>query len=154
MNTIFKHAICIVALAAASVLTPAPAAAQDAVSLDSEVQVAKDVDGVTTYVAPEQVFPGDRLKFVTRYDNGGAEPAEDFVITNPLPGAVSLAEDGDFLVSVDGGESFGRLSGRTVAAEDGTQRPAELSDVTHVRWIIPSIAPGESGEAIFFAQVK
>jgi uncharacterized repeat protein (TIGR01451 family) len=133
----------------------APAAA---VALKGDVKVVRQVteNGQTkeTLEEPNQVLPGDKLVFTTRYTNRGAEPATDFVVTNPLPGPVKLAKVDSFEVSVDGGKTFGALAALKATAADGTSRAAELADVTHVRWRVASIAPGASGEVKYFAEVR
>lgn len=136
-----------------------PAFAQaPAVALKGEVKLVRQVteNGTTKEVLeePNQVLPGDKLLFTTRYSNGGAQPATDFVITNPLPAAVKLARANGFEVSVDGGKSFGALAALKVAGADGKPRAAELGDVTHVRWRFASIAPGASGQVSYFAEVR
>lgn len=135
-----------------------PAFAQADVILEGDVKVVRQVtENETTRESleePSQVLPGDRLVFTTRYSNGGAKPVEDFVITNPLPAAVKLAQTGNFDVSVDGGKAFGQLAALKVAEADGASRPAELGDVTHVRWRLASIAPGASGQVTYFAEVR
>lgn len=135
-----------------------PVMAQSGVSLEADVKVVRSVEenGATreTYEEPERVLPGDRLLFTTSFANDGAEPVENFVITNPVPGAVALAESGAFVVSVDGGTSFGPLAELSVAQEDGSSRPAALADVTHLRWTIPAVAPGDTGEVQYFAFVR
>ena len=70
--------------------------------------------------------------------------------------AVRLAPDADttLIVSVDGGKSFGTLSQLSVMAEDGGSRPADQADVTHVRWTLPSVAPGESGRLEYPAIIR
>ena len=40
------------------------------------------------------------------------------------------------------------------ALEDGATRPAELGDVTHVRWTIARLAPGEQGSLSYFAVIR
>lgn len=142
----------------ATALPVAGAYAQDGVTFDSDAMVVRSVEenGVTkeTLEAPTSVIPGDRIVFRTRYHNGGSQPAKDLVISNPLPDAVMLAEAGDFDVSVDGGATFGKLADLTVKAADGTSRPAELADVTNIRWILAEVDPGQSGEVKFFAVVR
>lgn len=137
----------------------APAFAQvPAVALKGDVKVVRQVteNGRTSekLEEPNQVLPGDKLVFTTRYTNGGAEPATDFVVTNPLPAPVKLARVDGFEVSVDGGRTFGALAVLKAAGADGKPRPAELGDVTHVRWRVASIAPGASGEVKYFAEVR
>ena len=134
-----------------------PAFAQ-AVELKGDVKVVRQVieNGKTTETLeePNKVLPGDKLVFTTRYTNGGAQPATDFVVTNPLPGPVKLARVNGFEVSVDGGRTFGALAALKATGADGKPRAAELADVTHVRWRVASIAPGASGEVKYFAEVR
>lgn len=135
--------------------------AQSPVSLSGDVmavEVTTDDAGneVTRLVEPSVIVPGDRLIFGTDYANNGNEPAENFVVTNPLPSAVRLAGDADpeLTVSVDGGQTYGALSTLSVMAEDGTNRPASHEDVTHVRWTLARIAPGESGRLEYPAIIR
>ena len=140
----------------------APLSAQDqAISLSGSVMhetVSLDASGkeVTKLVEPNTFVPGDRLIFGTDYNNGSDEAVDNFVVTNPLPPAVRLAPDADttLIVSVDGGKSFGTLSQLSVMAEDGGSRPADQADVTHVRWTLPSVAPGESGRLEYPAIIR
>lgn len=154
---VFAGAMAFMAGAAAPAVAQAGAPAA-AVALKGDVKVVRQVteNGQTreTLEEPNQVLPGDKLVFTTRYTNSGAEPATDFVVTNPLPGPVKLAKVDSFEVSVDGGKTFGALAALKVAAADGTSRAAELADVTHVRWRVASIAPGASGEVKYFAEVR
>ncbi len=139
-----------------------PLSAQDqAISLSGSVMhetVSLDASGkeVTELVEPNTIVPGDRLIFGTDYNNGSDEAVDNFVVTNPLPPAVRLAPDADttLIVSVDGGKSFGTLSQLSVIAEDGGSRPAIQADVTHVRWTLPSVAPGESGRLEYPAIIR
>ena len=107
-------------------------------------------------VDPEVVVPGDRLIFGTRFANRGAVPIERFVVSNPVPASVSVASDIDeaMLVSVDGGKAWGRLGDLSITDAAGQQRAAMPRDVTHVRWVIAQIAPGESGELEFPVTVR
>ena len=140
----------------------APLSAQDqAISLSGSVMhetVSLDASGkeVTELVEPNTIVPGDRLICGTDYNNGSDEAVDNFVVTNPLPPAVRLAPDADttLIVSVDGGKSFGTLSQLSVIAEDGGSRPAIQADVTHVRWTLPSVAPGESGRLEYPAIIR
>lgn len=151
--------------AAVALAAPAmPLAAQTAPSpvvLKGDVKAVKvitDKDGKqrTELVEPDTIVPGDRLIFGTDYANNGAEPVKSFIVTNPLPGAVRLAPDADptLEVSVDAGKTWGVLAKLTVANADGTTRPATQDDVTHVRWVLPSIAPGVSGRLTYPAIIR
>lgn len=143
-------------------LAPAAAMAGNGVTLASNVFVERvklDASGKRSTVLepPKVVTPGDKLVFELAYRNGGAEPASDFVVTNPIPDAVAYAgTDGeDALVSVDGGKTWGALAMLKVKQADGTLRPAAPGDVTHVRWnFSKAIAAGEAGKLSFRGVVK
>jgi len=146
-------------LCAALLLGAAPASAQENVSLAGEVKVERTelVAGVeqTVLTEPTDVVPGDRLVFSTRYRNAGSEAVENFVVTNPLPGAVVLAQDDPaFVVSVDGGTSFAPLGSLTIAAEAQETRAARPADVTHIRWTLARLEPGASGSLSYNAFVR
>ena len=105
----------------------------------------------TSLVEPTEYTPGTKLSFGMNYSNSGTEAATNVTGTNPLNAAVRLAPDADpsLMVSVDGGASFGTLDTLSVATDSEGKRAATHSDVTHVRWTIASIAPGESGRISF-----
>ena len=150
-------AVCAIMLGA-GLAAPAFAQAQAAVTLKGDVKVVRQVTengkSTETLEDPNQVLPGDKLVFTTRYSNSSDKAVDDFVVTNPLPTPVKLAKVDSFEVSVDGGKTFGSLATLHVAGADGTSRSAELGDVTHVRWRVASIAPGASGEVKYFAEVR
>ena len=140
-----------------ALVAPSLAMAADPVSLTSEVfveRVQEDAEGKRTTVLepPSVVTPGDKLLFVLSYVNGGADPAEDFVVTNAIPEAV----EGDHaLVSVDGGKTWGSLPALKVNRADGTTRAAGPADVTHIRWRFSQPIPaGEGGKLSFRGVVK
>ena len=153
------HLILAAALAAGSV---APALAQSAaLTLSSEVFVLHDVvqpDGSVkqTAQAPERVLPGDPILIRLNYANTGAEPATNFSAVNAIPDALvfaSTSSSADY--SVDGGKSWGPLASLTVAAADGTTRPAQAADVTHLRFKAPGpVAAGAKGQFAFNALVR
>ncbi|MEL7190464.1 MAG: hypothetical protein AAGK17_13000 [Pseudomonadota bacterium] len=156
----------IVAAALVAAMTTMPVATQSAaaqseaaqpdVNLQSDVKAYKtttDADGnVSSELVEPTVFtPGTRLSFGLSYENKGNTPANNVTATNPLHEAVRLAPDADpaLDVSVDGGKTFGVLADLEVTEETGATRSASHSDVTHVRWTIAAIAPGESGRVAF-----
>ena len=107
--------------------------------------------GTVELVEPKVVVPGDRLLLGVRFTNGSTEPVENFVVTNPLPAAVSYASDADpaLEVSVDGGLTWGQLASLEVIDGDGNRSAAGPADVTIVRWTLAAIAPGETGQVSF-----
>lgn len=143
------------------VATPLAHAQAQPITLEGDVKavvetVADNGETIVELVAPGAILPGDRLVFGTSYTNTGSEPVEDFVMTNPLPGPVRLAPDADpeLVVSVDGGTNWGRLSELSVQGEDGTTRPAEHRDVTHIRWTLALVEPGASGRLEYPAIIR
>lgn len=150
------------ALGAALLLCGATAQAQGlqlSNEVFQEVQVTRPDGTVETRTQPvKTVVPGTRVVYVINYRNAGAVPVENVTITNPVPAA--LVYDGiegpiDVTdVSVDGGTLYGDLAELTVPGPDGEPRPAQESDVTHLRWILPQLAPGTDGSVSFAARVR
>ncbi|WP_295529792.1 hypothetical protein [Novosphingobium sp. Chol11] len=136
------------------------AANPSAVALTGSVQLEKTVtvDGTSRIelVEPKVVVPGDRLLFTTSYRNDSAAAVTDFVVTNPVPGAVVVSPDAlnSVEVSVDGGKTWGLIAALKVADGKGGLRAALAADATHLRWTIPSIAPGASGKVEYHAIVR
>lgn len=163
MKTISKLVLACAAMASLA-MPVLPAAAQgngSPITLSGDVKAVKtvtDADGKerTELVDPATIIPGDRLVFGTDYANKGAEAVSNFVVTNPLPAPVRLAPDADpaLDVSVDGGKSWGVLATLSMTNPDGTTRPATYADVTHVRWVLASIAPGASGRLTYPAIIR
>ncbi|WP_298333195.1 hypothetical protein [uncultured Erythrobacter sp.] len=161
MNIFQKALATALFVATASMAGPALAQEASPVSLSGDVKAVVtsfDAEGNQSVelVEPSTIVPGDRLIFGTDYANTGDEPVKNFVVTNPLPGPVRLAPDADaeLVVSVDGGKSWGTLSGLAVTLEDGSTRSATHQDVTHVRWTLAEIAPGENGRLEYPAIIR
>lgn len=151
----FRASVFVIAATAIS----APALSQEGVALESSVKVERTVteDGEvqTVYAEPSGVLPGDRLLFATVYRNGSATAVDDFIVTNPLPPAVRLAEfDQAFEVSVDGGSTFGDLAGLQIVDAELGIRPAEVNDVTHIRWKLSRVEPGAEGRLSYYGIVR
>lgn len=151
------------ALLAALAVTPAAAQEQTRKPLElvGYVKLEKVTQGPAgerrvERVDPQVVVPGDTLIFGTRFANRGAVPIERFVVSNPVPASVRVtaALDPEQQVSVDGGTSWGRLAELEIIATDGSRRSALPDDITHVRWILPEIAAGETGALEFPVTVR
>lgn len=159
---IFKSLIA--ALAAVTMAAPGASMAQERpVSLSSDVKLVRVVRDAeqgnaarTELVEAESVVPGDMLAFSVSYRNGGGEPVTDFVIVNPVPANVQLSDESAAAseVSIDGGKSWGMLAALSVTDAEGAPRPATANDVTHLRWKIALLTPGESGITSFRAIVR
>jgi uncharacterized repeat protein (TIGR01451 family) len=144
-----------------SLIVPSIAWAQDSVSLTNQIflEKVKEENGqqTVTLEEPKVVVPGDKLVFVLNYKNSSGQPAANFVVTNPIPPAVTFdgSEDASADVSVDGGKTFGKLAALTVRNPDGTDRPATAADVTAVRWTFTQPIPaGGAGKVSFRGVVK
>ena len=161
-----KALIKITSAALAFALPVVPVAAQEAVSdaanAEPAITLQSDVMAIVTttdesgqattrLVAPKEFTPGTKLSFGMIYSNAGTQSATNVTGTSPINPAVRLAPDADpdLIVSVDDGATFGTLSTRSVTTPSQGTRAATHADVTHVRWTIASIAPGESGRIAF-----
>lgn len=139
-----------------------PAFAQTPLELSSDVFVERIetlADGSNKAVLnkPTTVLPGDSLVFIVKYKNASAAPASNLMVTNPLPAPVQFngTADGNEEVSVDGGKSWGSLKTLIIKNQDGTDRAAVMSDVTHIRWALKqTLAAGSSGKLIFRGIVR
>jgi len=141
-----------------------PAAAQGTGSLTSKIELEKSTpssDGQPpkkTYVAPDVVVPGDRVRVALTFINNGATPATGVNLVNPIPDGLLFDDTADtagFGVSTDGGKTFGALAALTVPVDGAAPRRATAADVTHVRWQWPdAIAPGQSRSVAFFGRVR
>jgi len=125
-----------------------------------EIVIADDGSEQTRLVVADMVIPGEEVIYTLTYSNVGQQPAENIVITNPLPAQLTYIEgsadgaDADVEFSVDGGQIYGQTDQLTVAS-DGIERPARAEDVTHIRWVIADpIQPGEEGIARFRARLN
>lgn len=154
----------ILAAAALFAIGAQPALAQNGGELTSKVELEKLTPGpdgqsaTKTYITPEVVVPGDRVRISLIFTNNGAKAASGVVIANPIPNALifdGTADQAGFGVSTDGGKTFGALASLTVTVAGAPPRPATASDVTHVRWQWPdAIAPGQSRSVAFFGRVR
>jgi uncharacterized repeat protein (TIGR01451 family) len=132
------------------------------VTLASDVfleRIQHDANGRSNIVLeqPRAIARGDRLLFVLSYRNVGTEPAQDFVVTNPVPDSVIYAgaDEAEPEVSVDWGRNWGALSSLSVKEPAGHSRAARPEDVTHVRWSIRRpIGAGESGRLTYHAVAR
>ena len=145
-----------------ALLAPAALQAADSISLQSAVFVEKllvEPSGRNRVVLeePKLVTPGDRLVFILSYRNGGTAPSHNFVVTNPLPTAVAYqgSPDGQAVVSIDSGRSWGSLAQLKIKDLGGRWRSARPEDVTHVRWALAGAIPvGASGKLSFRGVVR
>jgi uncharacterized repeat protein (TIGR01451 family) len=139
---------------------PVAAVAADRVALDSKVFVERQVTGKdgkphTVREDPNLVVPGERLIFIVTYKNQGTSPADNFVVTNPIPNSVTFvaSETPGADYSVDGGKSWGKLAALKVKGTNGALRPAQPADVTAIRWVLAKAIPAGAGGSMSFRGV-
>ncbi len=144
----------------------APVAAQTGTSgmvLDSVVELEKREtapDGTVTlrYTTPDVVIPGDRARITLNYHNRGRVPFTNLRLNNPIPAGLQFEGSESltgFSLSVDGGTVWGQLADLKVKDADGSERAAQATDVTHVRWVFTEPVPvGGRGSVTFFTRVR
>jgi uncharacterized repeat protein (TIGR01451 family) len=116
---------------------------------------------VTELVAANKVVPGDEVIYTIHFVNKGEEPADDVVITNPIPQHMVFTSVGQsprgaaVEMSANGGSQYGQPGQITVADAGGGVRPANATDFTHVRWTFKEpLEPGAEGSVSFRAQLQ
>ena len=108
-----------------------------------------------------EVYPGDEVIFTTHYKHVGKKPADNVVITNPVPkhmiytGRSAEGKGTEILFSIDGGKTYDKPSKLKVRTMDGKERVASPSDYTHIRWSFKAdLKQGEEGSVTFRAKLK
>ncbi len=121
-------------------------------------RVETDINGRPrrTLASAQRIGPGDRIVVVVNWRNRGSEPLRGLAVTRPVPPGTRLSlPDSSAQLSVDGGQSWGRLEELWLPTPLGGMRRAVAADVTHVRWTMPAqISPGESGRLSYRATVR
>ena len=125
----------------------------------AEVEVeAKAADGkIEKKRSPVQkAIPGTVVIYTSTFKNIGTKPAGNININNPVPANTTLVagsaygEGMDISYSADGGKTWAAADKVKVKGADGKERPAGISEFTHIRWSLRGeLAPGKQGEAGF-----
>lgn len=106
-----------------------------------------------------RVEPGKVVVYTTRLQNQGKDAASQLSLVSPVPAHTTLLDNGTFgesgpMYSIDQGKTFAPLA-QLVVNRDGRQRPARMTDVTHLRWQPQKpLAPGAALEMGFKVQVN
>lgn len=148
--------------AALAVTMAIPAVAASPVQIVTKVmaeQRSAAADGTTrvALVPAAKVTPGDRVVYQIAYRNVGAQPIDNFILSNPLPEGIAYlsatAGSPEPELSVDG-STYAPLAALKVSGPKGV-RPATLGDVTAVRWrLAQPLAAGGHGAFAFRALLK
>jgi uncharacterized repeat protein (TIGR01451 family) len=108
-------------------------------------------DGKTlrSWEPAERLNAGDEVYYTIRVRNPGKQPVTGIVVTKRLPfgmhykrgSAVGPACEVQF--SIDGGTNFAPLERLGAAADGKSSRKVQVSEYTHVRWLLRRpLAPG------------
>lgn len=124
-------------------------------------QVDENGEPKTELVAVDTAIPGDEVVYTVTFTNVGEEPADNILITNPIPAQMRYVSGTAFgpgtevEYSVDGGATWGQATALIVSTESGAERLAEPDDYTHIRWAFNSpLEVGEHSFARFRAVVR
>jgi uncharacterized repeat protein (TIGR01451 family) len=114
-----------------------------------------------TRVPVTRVVPGDEVVYTLLYTNIGQEPADNVVITDPVPEHMIYTEgsasgaDTVITFSVDNGATYDLPAKLKIVDADGKTRPAKGADYTHIRWTLTkSLTPGGKGHVSFRALLE
>lgn len=163
-----KHSIITSGIAAIAMLFAGAASAADPGSIslkatDQQVKVTTDDKGVkhTTLIPAGKVLPGTEVVFTIEYSNVGKKPANDVVITDPIPEHMVYVADSaegkgmDITYSIDGGKTWGNPDQLNVRDADGTTHTALPKDYNAIRWVLKgALAVGGKGSVSFHAVLQ
>ena len=123
---------------------------------------AKGEKVVTRFeVGKSKVVPGDVLVYTTTYKNNGGKPAENIVITNPVPKHMNYVDKSaegkgmkiDF--SADHGKTYGAPETLFITEGQGKKRQATAEDYTDIRWsLLKPLPSGGTGSVSFKAKLQ
>ena len=148
-------------LALAGGLTASHASARADLRTQTQMFVERvhtDINGRPRRIlaSADRLASGDRLILVVNWRNEGVAPVRGVAVTRSIPrGARLIAPDRTAELSVDGGQTWGRLEELWLPTPLGGVRRALPTDVTHIRWTIPAqISPGATGRLSYRATVR
>lgn len=157
-----RNVISLLAFAALSTTAVSAQALTAKQTVEKETSVI-GADGAVQTVreAVETIVPGERIIYSLDFENDKSEPANDIVLTMPIPAEVQYIEgtadspQSNVTFSADGGESFSSRQSVMVMDAAGNIRAAGAGELTHIRWSVPGpVQAGDSGVLSFAASVK
>ncbi len=108
------------------------------------------VDGKESLVSADKVSPGDTLIYRVRYSNKGTTPANNLVVTLPIPKGLEYLPSADLpkaaAASLDGDRFEAMPIKRLVKSVDGQEalREVPLSQYRALRWTVEQLQGGKS----------
>ena len=124
---------------------------------EQEVEI-KGADGKVEKkrVPTAKAVPGAEIIYTSTFRNVGKRPAANIQVVNPVPantvlvGGSAFGENTEITFSADGGKTWAAADKVKVKGADGKERPAGISELTHVRWVYRGeLAPGKQGSVGF-----
>jgi len=106
-----------------------------------------------TLIAAEAASPGDLLQYTGRYTNTSEEPLAGLVINGPIPantifeeGGLSVSQEADLEVLIEGEAWQGLPASKTVTMQDGSKKrvPATPADYRQIRWRLTDVLAPEA----------
>jgi uncharacterized repeat protein (TIGR01451 family) len=145
-------------------LFSSPVLAEIKVTTVAEIEVTeinKQGEKIVKRSKATRVVPGTEVIYTITAKNTGTEPADNIVVTNPVPPQTVYVDGSAFgagtniTFSVDGGKSYNTAASLTVKDAAGKPRAATAEDYTHVRWTLQfSLQPGQEAPVWYRARVK
>jgi uncharacterized repeat protein (TIGR01451 family) len=130
----------------------------------AEVEVdVKGADGKIQKkrVVADKALPGAEVIYTSTFRNIGTRPAGNIVVVNPVPanttlvGGSAFGDNTDITFSADGGKNWASADKVKVTGKDGKPRPAGISEITHIRWVVRGeLAPAKQGTVGFRVTVN
>ena len=160
-NTLVTFLLAGLAVSATPLVLAQAQPATGSIELKNVAEVEADVktaDGKTVKqrVPVQKAVPGTEVFYTSTFKNVSAKPAGNINITNPVPANTTLVaasaygEGMDISYSADGGKTWAATDKVRVKTPDGKERPAALSELTHIKWALRGDLPvGKQGEAGF-----
>jgi uncharacterized repeat protein (TIGR01451 family) len=124
---------------------------------EQEVEV-KAADGKVEKkrVAVAKAVPGAEIIYTSTFRNVGKRPAGNIQVVNPVPanttlvGGSAFGDNTEITFSANGGKTWATADKVKVIGADGKERPAGISELTHVRWVYRGeLAPGKHADVGF-----
>lgn len=161
---LYTTAILVLALAAWTGAHAQPAGGDIEFRNIAEIeQEVKTPEGKTEKkrVIAQKAVPGMEVIYTSTFRNNGAKSAGNIVVVNPIPanttlvGGSAAGDNTEITFSADGGKAWAPADKVRVRGADGKERPAGLSEFTHVRWVYRGdLAPGKQGAVSFRVTVN
>lgn len=142
--------------------TPARGALEVKTVVQKVIEQVDEAGELTTeLVGVDTAVPGDEIIYTVTFTNIGEEPADNILITNPIPpqmryvSGTAFGPGSEIEYSADGGTTWAQAAALRVSTATGDERMAEPGDYTHIRWALNTpLDVGERSFARFRAVVR